>query len=287
MEIRTAEVSELDHLAGLWHRGWQDAHAAILPAELARHRTLESFRQRLQAALPELRVAGPSGRPYGLCIVQGDELYQLYVSAEARGAGVAAALLADAETRLRERGTATAWLACAIGNARAARFYEKQGWRRIGTMTSQLPTPDGLFPLEVWRYEKELRTADLDDGGASRPAVGIAHVVLETNRMEASARFMRLIGMRAIFDGPEVSVYEMRGGTHLLLMRRDAVAGGDAAFDLMVDDLRAAHARLRDAGLDPGPIEARPAIDHEVFRVREPAGHTITFFSSHASGKPV
>lgn len=120
-----------------------------------------------------------------------------------------------------------------------------------------------------------------------RPAVGVAHVVLQTDRMEESARFMRMIGMRAIFDGPEVSVYEMRGGTHLILMRRDRVAGGEAAFDLMVDDLRATHRRFESLGLAPSPIEPRPQIDHKVFTLREPAGHLITFFSSHASGKPV
>jgi len=118
-----------------------------------------------------------------------------------------------------------------------------------------------------------------------RPAVGVAHVVLHTDRMRESARFMRTIGMRPIFDGPQVSVYEMRGGTHLLLMAKDRIVAGDASFDLMVDDLRETHRRFTDLGLSPSPIEARPAIDHEVFTVREPAGHIITFFSSHASGK--
>lgn len=120
-----------------------------------------------------------------------------------------------------------------------------------------------------------------------RPAVGVAHVVLRTDRMEETARFMRTIGMRAISDGPEVSVYEMRGGTHLVLMLNDEIVAGDASFDLMVDDLHAAHQRFTSLGLGPSTIEARPAIDHEVFTVREPAGHTITFFSSHASGKPI
>ena len=78
----------------------------------------------------------------------------------------------------------------------------------------------------------------------------------------------------------------MGGGTHLILMRRDQVVAGDASFDLMVDDLHAAHRRFAALGLDPSPIEARPAIDHEVFTVREPAGNVITVFSSHASGKP-
>jgi hypothetical protein len=105
--------------------------------------------------------------------------------------------------------------------------------------------------------------------------------------MEESARFMRMIGMRPIFDGPAVSVYEMRGGTHLILMQQDGIVAGEAPFDLMVDDLRATHQRYMSLGLAPSPIEARPAIDHEVFTVREPAGHVITFFSNHASGKPV
>jgi ribosomal protein S18 acetylase RimI-like enzyme len=47
-------------------------------------------------------------------------LYQLFVSPHARGSGVAAALIADAEARLAERGVQTAWLACAIGNDRAS-----------------------------------------------------------------------------------------------------------------------------------------------------------------------
>jgi len=119
-----------------------------------------------------------------------------------------------------------------------------------------------------------------------RPPVGVAHVVLQTDRMDDSVQFMRTIGMRPIFDGPEVSVYEMRGGTHLILMRRDKIVAGDASFDLMVDDLQATHQRFTSLGLAPSPIEARPAIDHEAFTVREPAGHVITFFSSRASGKP-
>jgi hypothetical protein len=120
-----------------------------------------------------------------------------------------------------------------------------------------------------------------------RPSVGIAHVVLHTDCMSESTQFMRIIGMRSIFDGPDVSVYEMRGGTHLILMKKEKIARGDASFDLMVDNLRETHQRFASLGLSPSPIEARPQIDHEVFTVREPAGHVITFFSSHASGKPI
>jgi ribosomal protein S18 acetylase RimI-like enzyme len=156
MDVRTAEAVDIDQLAQVWYDSWQDAHARIVPAELARLRSLESFRERLQAALPNIRVVGPRGSPVGFCIVREAELYQLFVSAQSRGSGIAAALIADGEARLAESGVETAWLACAIGNERAARFYEKCGWRRVGNMVNHAETAEGTFPLEVWRYEKSL-----------------------------------------------------------------------------------------------------------------------------------
>lgn len=143
-------------LVGLWYDGWQDAHARILPPALARLRTRESLENRLRAALPSVRVMGQHGAPVGFCMVKGDELYQLFVAGESRGSGVAAALLADAEARLSADGVEVALLACAIGNDRAARFYEKHGWHRVGTVVNPLDTSSGTFPLEVWRYEKRL-----------------------------------------------------------------------------------------------------------------------------------
>jgi GNAT superfamily N-acetyltransferase len=156
IEVRGADAGDVDRLTRIWFDGWRDAHLEIVPAELTRARTFESFRHRLRAGLRNVRVAGPPGAPVGFSMVQDDELYQLYVSAESRGAGVAAVLIADAEARLSERGVETAWLACAIGNRRAARFYEKCGWHPAGTFVSQLETVDGIIPLEVWRYEKRL-----------------------------------------------------------------------------------------------------------------------------------
>ena len=156
MDVRDAEQHEIDVLTTIWHDGWNDAHAEILPAALKRVRTFERLRERLHEALRTVRVAGPSGAPVGFSMIKDDELYQLYVSAQARGSGVASALIADAEARLAAAGFKTAWLACAIGNDRAARFYEKSGWRRVGNMINHLETPAGVFDLEVWRYEKSL-----------------------------------------------------------------------------------------------------------------------------------
>jgi len=156
MDIRFAEAAEIGPLARLWYDGWQDAHAQILPAELARLRTLDSFAERLHKAMARVRVVGPVGEPSGFCIVKDAELYQLFVSAQARGSGVASALIADAEAILAAKGVETGWLACAIGNERAAKFYTKHGWQRMRVVTCQVDTSIGPFPLDLWRYEKRL-----------------------------------------------------------------------------------------------------------------------------------
>jgi GNAT superfamily N-acetyltransferase len=159
MEVRAADAAEIDHLARLWHDVWHETHALLQPPELIRLRTLESFRERLRAALPDTRAAGPTGALVGFYILKGEELYQLFVSPEMRGSGIAAVLVADAEARLAERGVETAWLVCAIGNHRAARFYEKCGWHLAGTVVNSAETSSAPFPLEIWRYQKRLTHA--------------------------------------------------------------------------------------------------------------------------------
>jgi len=157
LHVRPADEAEIDHLAKLWFDGWRNAHELIVPAELTRRRTLASFRDRLRDGIADVRVLGAPGVAAGFSMLKEDELYQLYVAAESRGRGVAATLIDDAEARLAERGVKVAWLACAIGNYRAARFYEKRGWRCVGTIVNHLETTNGTFTLQVWRYEKRLR----------------------------------------------------------------------------------------------------------------------------------
>lgn len=154
--FRAARESDVEPLARIWFDGWRDAHLALVPAALARLRTLESFRDRLRAVLPDVRVAVDAESPAGFAMFKGDELYQFYVAAAARGTGLAAALMRDAEAQLSSRGVTLAWLACAIGNDRAARFYEKSGWRRAATITYPADTSEGPFLIENWRYEKLL-----------------------------------------------------------------------------------------------------------------------------------
>jgi GNAT superfamily N-acetyltransferase len=156
LTARPADAGDLSALARLWYDGWQDGHAHVAPEGLRRARTLASFHERLAAALGETFVIGPAGAPIAFFMLKDDELYQFYVGRAARGTNVAAALMGAAEAELARRGIATAWLACAVGNDRAARFYDKSGWRNAATQMNRLDTQDGVFEIEIWRYEKEV-----------------------------------------------------------------------------------------------------------------------------------
>ena len=154
--IRSAQPADLDPLARLWHDGWMEAHLAHVPPALTAKRTLESFRNRLDGFGDCLRVAGDVGTPVGFCAIRDDELDQIFVAPDARGGGVAARLLADGEERLAANGIRRAHLLCVIENARAARFYERQGWTNMGVSVESVQTEDGPFAFKLLRFEKSL-----------------------------------------------------------------------------------------------------------------------------------
>jgi len=160
MRVRPAKADELPLLAQVWFDAWHDGHADHVPQNLIDVRTLESFEVRLSEMLDDTRVIGPVGAPLGFCTLKGDELYQMFVSAEARGSGAAQALMADAEARLKAAKVTTVWLSCVIGNDRAAQFYRKCGWHLARTEKEDLATLDEPYPLEVWIFEKVLTTDD-------------------------------------------------------------------------------------------------------------------------------
>ena len=158
-EIVKPDAAQFAEIAALWHGAWHKAHAAHVPQVLVKLRTQPDFERRLVGLHHGLRVALQGAKVSGLCCTVDDEMQQLFVARAAYGTGLAAALLGDAETRLAQAGVQRAWLACAIGNGRAAAFYRKAGWVEIGRMIDPLETSEGLFDLEVLRFEKELTAA--------------------------------------------------------------------------------------------------------------------------------
>jgi GNAT superfamily N-acetyltransferase len=152
LRVRPARAADADALARLWHQGWHDAHAAFAPPALVAARTPADFRRRIAAAIPTSLVAEADGVPLGLATLCDDELNQFYVAAEGRGQGVAGALMAAALAALAAAGWRAAWLACAVGNARAARFYDKAGWTRSGPVSMTVESDAGPVAMPVWRY---------------------------------------------------------------------------------------------------------------------------------------
>jgi catechol 2,3-dioxygenase-like lactoylglutathione lyase family enzyme len=114
-----------------------------------------------------------------------------------------------------------------------------------------------------------------------RPPVWVGHVALSVRDLPRSVAFWTSIGMRPVGEDERVAVLELRGGTHLVLLTGDATPG-DAPFDLMVDDLDAAHADWQTRGLAPSAI-TRGHI-HDSFTVTDPDGYVVTVHNSHVAG---
>jgi hypothetical protein len=127
----------------------------------------------------------------------------------------------------------------------------------------------------IVRWTRRSRMADDE-----RPPVWVGHIVVNaTDRAEAT-RFYLDLGMREIEINDQVSVLELRGGTHLVVVGGDPAA--DAPFDLMVDDIDGAHEKWAELGMEPSSIE-RGRI-HDKFFLTDPSGTRITINSSHVVG---
>jgi catechol 2,3-dioxygenase-like lactoylglutathione lyase family enzyme len=107
----------------------------------------------------------------------------------------------------------------------------------------------------------------------------VGHIALRTAALDASEAFMCDLGMRPIFHGDDVSVLELRGGTHLVLLHDTEATPEEAGFDLMVEDLRATRQGLLKRGVDVSDIESGRI--HDSFQAVEPGGNRITFNSTH------
>lgn len=156
MHLRPLAADEVNALAQLWHEGWVIGHAAIVPQALLRHRDLDSFRVRIARDIASFFVSTANGAITGFVRIVGDELDQFYVTPDRIGTGAAAALMAAAEDALRARGVTRAFLIASVGNDRAIRFYEKQGWENCGAQDADVTTLEGPFRMQVVRFEKTL-----------------------------------------------------------------------------------------------------------------------------------
>ncbi|MFH1468426.1 MAG: GNAT family N-acetyltransferase [Pseudomonadota bacterium] len=169
---RPATVHDAPAIAALLVRAWREAYAAILPAEVLAAQRVDAREPRIRALLegsePDhtMHVAERDGRIVGFVGFGAarenpirpapagvGEVFGIYLDPDAFGSGAGATLLALAEGQLAARfQRAVLWTF--EDNARARRFYERQGWRHDGAV-APYPRP-GCTGVRVVRYQRVL-----------------------------------------------------------------------------------------------------------------------------------
>jgi hypothetical protein len=127
----------------------------------------------------------------------------------------------------------------------------------------------------------------MTDSTDQRPPVAVGHVRLPCGDVAEAARWLETAGLRPIVQMDDLAVLELRGGTHVVVRKSEPAPtpGTLAPFDLMVDDIDAAHRDYGATGLSPTAI--RRGRIHDSFELPGPGGWSFTVNSSHASGEPV
>jgi catechol 2,3-dioxygenase-like lactoylglutathione lyase family enzyme len=141
----------------------------------------------------------------------------------------------------------------------------------------------------------------MSDSNLAKPPVGLGHMSLTVADVAASDRFYTTLGLRAVGKGDDMSILELRGGTHLLLFQRGGASAetnspfdqaAPGAIDLMIEGrtfeaLDAYRAALIAGGVHPDPISDKRYFGHFIFKATDPDGNAVTVSTSHASDLPV
>lgn len=165
--LRLAESRDALSVARVHVRSWQAAYRGLLPEEYLTEMRAEErakkydlgnrdpFKPQTIVAVERDVVCGFAtiSAPCGESSSVGD-LCALYVDPEYWGGGIGRALIAAARERMFVAGNRNAMLWLLKGNVRAARFYERDGWRPDGA--SRDATVWGLTVQEI-RYRRELQ----------------------------------------------------------------------------------------------------------------------------------
>jgi ribosomal protein S18 acetylase RimI-like enzyme len=152
-DVRQAALSQASEIAGLAARTFalacpSTASPADISAFIDTHLTAQRLADYIADPQRHVAIAAAEGQPIGFTLLNFEppvddvarqlttastaELSKIYVDPTHHGSAVAQALLDDAATRAREAGFAAVWLGTNQANERAQRFYEKNGFTRVG-----------------------------------------------------------------------------------------------------------------------------------------------------------
>lgn len=131
-----------------------------------------------------------------------------------------------------------------------------------------------------------------------RSTLAPGHIVLHVEDLTQSVVFYRKIGLPAFSASEAIALIELRGGTHIILAVRhsDTARGAPEsrhgqmgyreALDVMIDsdaraDLEVLRQGILSRGIEATEIDDERYFGHYWFRVDDPDGHGITFYTSH------
>jgi len=131
--------------------------------------------------------------------------------------------------------------------------------------------------------------------------LAVAHLVFKVADLKSSCQFYSNLGIPPFFTDEEVAIIELRGGTHLILLSVDSMAGEGIAesltgqfherfseqFDLMIkgkslDELQAYRLELVSRGIAVGELSDETFFGHRLFCIKDPDGNGITIYTSHS-----
>jgi catechol 2,3-dioxygenase-like lactoylglutathione lyase family enzyme len=131
--------------------------------------------------------------------------------------------------------------------------------------------------------------------------LAVAHLVFKVADLKSSCQFYSNLGIPPFFTDEVVAIIELRGGTHLILLSVDSMAGEGIAesltgqfhkrfsekFDLMLkgkslNELQKYRLELISRGIAAGEIPDETFFGHHLFCIKDPDGNGITIYTSHS-----
>ena len=119
-----------------------------------------------------------------------------------------------------------------------------------------------------------------------RPLAATGHLFLRVTGARRAAERLVAVGVRRIMVQDAFAVLELRGGTHIVVRETETDGVTDAPFDLMYDDLDAAHAAFRKQGFEVTAIRDSGRV-HRSFRATAPGQFRVQVLDSHAGSRAV
>lgn len=147
LSVRRARPEDAADVAAVHIRSWQVAYRGLLPDDYLDNLRPEDRMARYTfgatdplalstiVALEDgvIRGFATTGRSRDADTPDAGELFALYLDPDAFGLGIGRRLMTEARARLTGLGVTEAVLWLFVGNERARRFYDIDGWRPDGT----------------------------------------------------------------------------------------------------------------------------------------------------------